>query len=159
MEKRTLNLIMYIFVCVAILIGVPIQLYKGGRDLAAVLLFIGGLIIAIFFGIRWFDKLGGGDTGSKWPPVINTCPDYLTYFKRTVTGQSSTNTTQNTCIDLLGVSKKPAILKPWGGNDIKNPPTDDGFYFNLDIPKQQGVSKIAIMPSCLRSRCIMGRYN
>ena len=89
MEKRTLNLVMYIFVCVAILVGVPVQLYKGGRDLAAVLVFIGGLIIAIFFGIRWFDKLGGGDTGNKWPPVINTCPDYLTYFKRTKTVSGS----------------------------------------------------------------------
>jgi len=49
MEKRTLNLIMYIFVCVAILVGVPIQLYRGGRDLAAVLVFIGALVISIFY--------------------------------------------------------------------------------------------------------------
>jgi len=145
MEKRTLNLLMYIFVCVAILVGVPIQLYRGGRDLVAVLVFIGTLVISIFFGIRWFDKLGGGDTGNKWPPVINTCPDYLTYFKRTNTSASGSTTTKNTCIDLMGVSKKPAILKPWGANSISNPPLDDGFYFNIDFVTKQDITKLEQM--------------
>ena len=145
MEKRTLNLLMYIFVCVAILVGVPIQLYRGGRDLVAVLVFIGTLIISIFFGIRWFDKLGGGDTGNKWPPVINTCPDYLTYFKRTTTSASGSTSTKNTCIDLMGVSKKPAILKPWGANSISNPPLDDGFYFNIDFVTKQDITKLEQM--------------
>ena len=62
---------------------------------------IGFFLILMYFGIRWF--------GSRipelksWPPVINTCPDYLTYV--TISPKPiNERTVTSGCIDTLGVS-------------------------------------------------------
>lgn len=67
---------------------------------------LGAFLVLVYFGIRWF--------GSKvpqltsWPPVINMCPDYLTYVtlpsSTTVNGKSI----KSGCIDMLGVTASSA---------------------------------------------------
>jgi hypothetical protein len=58
---------------------------------------------------------------TEWPPIINTCPDYLVYFK---------NGAQDTCIDLLGINQTGGMLRPWNEDDNpNNPPGDSSKYF------------------------------
>jgi hypothetical protein len=122
-------LILYIFTSIVIGLGGTNYLFKSGRMLTAIIFLVGSIIIFVFYGTRWFQ--GGSALNKKveWPPVVNTCPDYLTYYKRTTAGS-----TQNTCIDMLGVSKKSGVLSPWlTAYTPANPPTSDAYYFNLDV--------------------------
>jgi hypothetical protein len=57
-------------------------------------------IVLIYFGIKWFGSKIPALT--SWPPVINMCPDYLTYItipSATVNGK----VVKAGCIDMLGV--------------------------------------------------------
>jgi hypothetical protein len=40
---------------------------------------VGCLIVLVYFGLRWFGSRI--EKPANWPPVINMCPDYLTYVK------------------------------------------------------------------------------
>lgn len=105
-------------------------LYKSGRLLSAVIFLVGSILIFVFYGTRWFEGASALNKTVEWPPVVNTCPDYLTFYKRSAGG----STTQNTCIDLIGVSKKPGVLSTWGNNyTVDSPPSSDSYYFNLDV--------------------------
>jgi len=58
-------------------------------------------LVLIYFGIRWFGSRIPQLT--SWPPVINTCPDYLSYItipSTTVNGKKITSG----CIDMLGIT-------------------------------------------------------
>ena len=114
--------IAYIFISIAIGLGVPMKLFQSGRMWSAVLFLVLAVFIFIFFGIRWFStsNVVGSYTGS-WPPIINTCPDYLVYFKKG---------NQDTCIDLIGVNRSGGSLAPWSQDDTpKSPPQANNKYF------------------------------
>jgi hypothetical protein len=137
MEKKKMYMLLYVFLAIVIVLGGTIQLFKTERQLTSIMYFVGSLVIVSFFGVRWFDKLDDDTGDMKWPPVINTCPDYLTYYKRTVNGQKV-----DTCIDVLGVSRKPDVLAKWTSqHSAANPPADDKYYFSLVFDKVQGKSK------------------
>ena len=115
------SLIAYIFFCIVVGLGSFMQLLNSGRMLAAILCLILFILIFVFFGLRWFP---GGESvftyKGPWPPLINTCPDYLVYYN---------NNGQDTCIDMLGVSRN-GNLKSWTKDDNpKNPPADSSKYF------------------------------
>jgi len=114
-------LVAYIFFCIVVGLGSFMQLLNSGRLLAAILSLILFILIFVFFGLRWFP--GGNSVFSysgPWPPLINTCPDYLVYFK---------NGEKDTCIDMLGVSRN-GNLKSWNKEDNpRNPPQDPNKYF------------------------------
>ena len=117
-------LIIYIVVVLSICAGGTYKLYGMKQSLSALIFFLGSSIVSIIFGMKWFNENGVfAKTPVSWPPVINTCPDYLTYYKRPIA-----NKTQNTCIDTIGVSTKnfPKM--------VKNPSdeTDDKYFFKLD---------------------------
>ncbi len=136
-------LILYIFLTIIIGIGGTTMLFQSGRVLAALLFFVGSILLFVFYGLRWFegDKASGDTT--PWPPVVNTCPDYLTFFKR----KTSTGKLQNTCIDTMGISKKPGVLAIWpAGTNPENAPLDEKYYFNIDF----GISSI---PDLNTARC------
>ena len=137
------NLILYIFLTIIIGIGGTTTLFQSGRILGALLFLVGAILLFVFYGLRWFEgSKASGDTG-PWPPIVNTCPDYLTFFKRTMANGS----TQNTCIDTLGVSKKAGALTLWpAGTGADSAPTDNKYYFNLDF----GISSI---PDLNQARC------
>ena len=124
-------LLMYIFVCLAIGSGVSMFLMQSGRTISAATFFIGALLIFVFFGLRWFQYSPDPTAAKAWPPVINTCPDYLVFFERNITGSGGQLTTENTCVDPLGVSTKPSALLKWPG---AQPASDRAeYYFSLEF--------------------------
>jgi len=103
--------------------------------ISAIIFFIGSLTLFIVYGIRWFSSTSSLTTApGPWPPVINTCPDYLTYYKRTVGGVD-----KDTCIDRIGVSKDNSLLATFPSSGT---PSDDKYYLDLS-----GVSSEPAMKS------------
>lgn len=133
-----MNFYMVWFIIVAIFIGVfgTQQIQKGGRNITAILFFIGAILVFVFYGIRWFDTAGTAFNPApvQWPPYINTCPDYLTYYKR----EKSPGVQQDTCIDRIGVSRNNS-LKVFPGSGTA--PTDDAYYFDLTTVSQDPVKR------------------
>jgi len=130
----SMNIYEVIFIIASILIGGGGTYYfvSQGQYIATILFLIGSILVLVIYGLLWFGP-SGEYAGKKvpWPPVINTCPDYLTYFKRTVSGSSSPT---DTCVDRTGVSKNGGItVFPPDGNS--NSP--DSCFFVL----KKGASK------------------
>jgi len=114
--------IAYIFLCIVIGLTVAMKLFQSSRSIAGIISLILFIFIFVFYGRRWFknNTVIGQYTGT-WPPIINTCPDYLVYFKRNG---------KDTCVDLLGVNRSGGLLRPWARDDNpENPPADDAKYF------------------------------
>lgn len=130
----------YIVVCLAIAAGGTKKLYDMNQSICAIFFFIGVAIVCYLYGLRWFGTESAifSNTPVKWPPIINTCPDYLTYYKRT----KADGTIQDTCIDLVGISKKctSSALRPFP-KDATTPPTDDFYYFDLTTNGKDEASK------------------
>lgn len=118
----------------AVLIGGTYKIKEYGYNITAIMFAVGGLIIFILFGIKWFSKNSlFSKTPVSWPPMTNTCPDYLIHYSRKVR-----NKIEDTCIDTIGVSKNGALkLFPKG-----TPPLDDKFYFSLNTKSSDPVGKI-----------------
>jgi len=115
--------IAYIFFSILVGLGVPAKLFQTGRRISAIIFLILSIFVFIFFGTRWFTNanVAGSYTGS-WPPIINTCPDYLIYYKKEGKG---------TCVDLIGVNRSNGTLKPWTeSHSATNPPAGNDYYFN-----------------------------
>lgn len=74
------------------------QVYQYYEGLGALLYFVGSLYVCIIYGTRWFGP-GANDSQTSWPPIINTCPDYLSYYQRTKADGSKVDT----CIDTIGI--------------------------------------------------------
>jgi len=121
-----MNIYEIIFIVISILIGGGGVAYFATQQqyVAAALFLIGSIAVLVSYGLRWFGPAGSPtSTTVPWPPVINTCPDYLTYYKRTNGGAVT-----DTCIDRVGVSRNGAItIWPSGGGD----PTNDAYFFTL----------------------------
>jgi hypothetical protein len=76
------------------------QVYATGQ-IRGVIFAIGTSLILLSFGLHWF---GVQNTKVKqWPPVINTCPDYLTFVPN-IASSAGSSTTVPGCVDMLGVS-------------------------------------------------------
>jgi hypothetical protein len=119
------SFIAYIFVCIVLGLGTTMMLMQSARPIAGVICLILFIFIFIFYGRRWFGKNLTGSYSGTWPPIINMCPDYLLYFKRTVGGKPV-----DTCVDLVGVNRSATALRPWiKGDSPENPPADDAKYF------------------------------
>ena len=122
-----LYLILYGLISLATLLGGGATLYRMGMTLGAALFVLGAGFLIVTFGLRWFagEKSLLSDAIVQWPPVMNTCPDFLTYYKRKKTGGSS----EDVCIDTIGVSKNGAMLKPFPTSGPA--PDDDKYFFSL----------------------------
>lgn len=108
------KLIGYVLFCIFIGLNITVQLTKSNRVIAAFLYL--GLVLAVFslFGLRWFGPSGGAEGGIAWPPIMNTCPDYLTYHEISEAGKKMKG-----CIDLVGVSKT-CDFKKWNNTASKS---------------------------------------
>ncbi len=138
------SLVFYILFCIAVGLGGTMGLVRASRVLAAIVFFILAVLIFVFFGLRWF-QYGGGDVTS-WPPVINSCPDYLTMYTRG-TGESAVRS----CVDLVGVSKNGALAKFPNVEQGTQPPSDNKYYFPQNINPS---AKLSDSPQKLCSYCI-----
>jgi len=111
-------------------------LFRSNRTISAFLYLILAVLVLVFFGLRWFQYgTGGKDISGQWPPIVNTCPDYLTYYERTGAG----NTKVKSCIDLIGVSRNSALKKmpPTFPGIV---PTEDAahkYFFDLTGTQQE----------------------
>ena len=94
---------LYVIVSIVFIAGGSFKLYPLGMP-RAVIFAIGAILISGFYGYRWFysDK---SNTTDVWPPVINMCPDYLTYV------EALPSSNRPGCVDMLGVSKNGIIIK------------------------------------------------
>jgi len=80
-------------------------IYSTGQT-RGVIFAIGALIVLVYFGFRWFgSKI---EKPKNWPPIINMCPDYLTYVPE-LPG----------CVDMLGVTTNPAGLQKINPSEMK----------------------------------------
>ncbi len=127
-KKSSFNIyfIIYAILAIAIVFGGTNKMYGENLIIEAVLFFIAASAIFLIYGLRWFgsDKSLLSNAPVSWPPTINTCPDYLTYYNLIVGKES-----YDMCIDMIGVSRKGGItLFP-----ADNPPVDplDKAYFPL----------------------------
>jgi len=96
-------LVLYVIFSIVTLVYGTNKVYATGET-RGVIFAIGTLLVLIYFGLRWFGT-PGSNKPRKWPPVINMCPDYLTYVP-SIPG----------CVDMLGVSKN--------GNLARSMPSD-----------------------------------
>lgn len=134
------NMWMIIYIIGALAVGLTGLTYflSNRQYVAAILFFIGSLSILIMFGMSWFegDAAVFSEKPKQWPPYINTCPDYLTYYKRTKAGQKL-----DTCVDRIGVSKNNKLrLFPADGNVDQN---NDDYFFPLATTNSDASKKIA----------------
>ena len=126
-EKYDINdfdikLIIYVIGCILILTLGTYKIFQYYQMLGAIIFFVGALYVCIIYGIRWFNNNASSST-TTWPPVINTCPDYLTYYERKKNGK-----TVPTCIDTIGVAKKNGLKKfPKDGDSN----SDDDCFFTI----------------------------
>jgi hypothetical protein len=128
----------YITVAILILLGGSMKFMGSGQTLTGVVFFIGAVIIFIVYGLKWFSKQNAifSDTPVSWPTVINTCPDYLVQYGR----QMPDGTQQDSCIDMIGVSKNGA-LKVFPKDGVA--PTNDEYYFSLVTKSTDSVARNA----------------
>lgn len=97
LAKVNWYLVLYILASIVGLVYGTNKVYSTGQ-VRGVLFAIGALIVLVYFGLRWFGSRI--DKPKTWPPVINMCPDYLTYVKGL-----------RGCVDMLGVRKAAAGLE------------------------------------------------
>jgi len=124
----------YIIFVLGVLIGGTYKIKKYELNLTAIIFGIGALVIFIIFGIKWFSKNAlFSKTPVSWPPMSNTCPDYLIYY-----GRKTANGIEDMCIDTIGVSKNGALkLFPKGTE-----PSDNDFYFPLMTKSSDPIGRI-----------------
>jgi len=126
----------FILVAVAVIAGGTYKVNELGMSAGAFLFFAGSLTIFIIYGIRWFAPNSiFAQTPVSWPPTLNSCPDYLTFYGRTLPN----GTKKNACVDMIGVSRNGSLkVFPRGGGP--EPVTDD-YYFSLDTTASDPAGK------------------
>ena len=128
-------LVIYIIVSIGLVTMGTMKLYGMDQTLGAVIYCVGVGIICFVYGLRWFGPNALlSQTPVPWPPTINRCPDYLTYF-----AHKNGAVYEDTCIDLMGVAKSglsvfPSNAPPEGQSDPK-------YYFPLATTSNDPAAK------------------
>jgi hypothetical protein len=132
----------YIIAALFIIGGGTYKLYGMEQTYGAFLFFVGVLYVFVVYGLRWFGSASSlfAQTPVSWPPTINTCPDFLTYYGR----KMPDGTVKDTCIDFIGVSKN-GTLKVFPKDGLSNPPASDNYYFSLTTTSTNAAGKNAAL--------------
>jgi len=109
-------------------------------QMRAITFAIGTFLVLLYFGNRWFGS--SNKKPKNWPPIINMCPDYLTYVP-SLPG----------CVDLLGVTTGSAGItkvNPSEMNSLKLSNSNKVFEFtSADIKAATTASELqAICDRC-----------
>jgi hypothetical protein len=93
-------MILYVIVSAMFLVYGTSNIYSTGQ-IRGIIFGIGAGLVLFYFGLKWFGKVQVKQT--QWPPVINMCPDYLTYLPSIKSTAASTRMVPG-CVDFLGVT-------------------------------------------------------
>ena len=115
------------------------------RQIASVLVFIGGVLALYYYYVKWF--LTGA--GKKWPPYQTMCPDYLTPISPgyDATRGASGNMVNAPkaggvfkCVDFVGVSRNGRLkkIKP---NEVQKALQSDSTSFPINPRESQQALK------------------
>jgi hypothetical protein len=115
-----------------LLLGIGVYVvYKQGKQIEAILLAIIGCLAIFYYWIKFF-RLPPSEANDVWPPFVSTCPDYLT-----LVSPFSTNANEAVCIDFVGVSLKPTIMKK---SDPNKMPRAGDPEFEAHVFRLTGIS-------------------
>jgi len=112
--KMNLYFILYVLISIIVISGSFYFNRSGGRNIASIITPVLYLVVAVFFGMRWFTTSGDAKVNTNlspvWPPPnsLNVCPDFLS-----LRSDTSGATTKYYCIDTLGVSTNPNGIQKW----------------------------------------------
>jgi len=101
LAKVNWYLFAYVISSVVFLVYGTKEVYSTGQ-IRGIIFAIGTFLVLLYFGLRWFGA--SKSTLNNWPPVINTCPDYLTFIPNTIKTASGSTTKVPGCVDMLGVT-------------------------------------------------------
>lgn len=114
------------------------------RTLGAFLYFVGSILILTFYGLRWFTgdalKVTRYENSKSWPPIVNTCPDFLSIYERSIPGSSNK---EKICVDLIGVAEG-GIQKLIDPANV----TNDNYVFKLYMDKKGPDRMKALCQEC-----------
>jgi len=138
MPNFNIYLIVYIIIACFITIYSAYKLNQTGDSVTAFFFFVGATILFVLYGLRWFSKDSSMLSNSpvSWPPTINTCPDYLTYYQLT-----EGSVKYDMCIDMIGVSRNGGVTK--FRNSTSPPVNTDSCYFPLKTASDEPAKKRA----------------
>jgi hypothetical protein len=138
MPNFNIYLIVYIIIACFVTIRYTFSLYQSGEAVTAFFFFIGATTLFVLYGLRWFGKDQSMLSNSpvSWPPTMNTCPDYLTYYQLVENGAK-----YDMCIDMVGVSRNGGITK--FPNSVSPPAHDNSCYFPLKTESDEPEKKRA----------------
>lgn len=130
-----LSFIFFVFINIVIILGMTYRFYGSGEEFGALIILAGFIGAAVFFGLRWFTGKGEMKNGAgPWPPLLNTCPDFLTLH---------TVNNEQVCIDTVGVAKG-GKLKKW------TDPTQTGeeYLFKLYLDQSADARVKSLCDEC-----------
>lgn len=103
------------------------------RPIAAMLIFIGGVVTLYFYYVKWFMIPA---LTPSWPPYQTLCPDYLTPISPGYTTGADGSLAPKSggvikCIDFVGVSKN-GNLKKTEPQNLQSSLNNPSFYVSVD---------------------------
>ena len=118
--------------------------WKMNKQIEAVLLFIIGAAAIFYYWIKWF-KIP--NTDDDWPPYVSPCPDYLT-----LVGPETTGADKPVCMDFVGVSTQPMVLKRTNPKQIPQASDSDfsEFAFIVELPTPEQTQEDYNKTTCLK---------
>jgi hypothetical protein len=135
------NIYLGIYITAAILViaGGTFKFFGKGQQIAALLFLAGSILVFSVYGIRWFGSSNSifSKTPVTWPPMINTCPDYLVYYKR----PKADGTHEDTCVDKLGISRNGSLKVFPGDGNVNN--ANDEYFFSLQTQSSDPTQRLA----------------
>lgn len=99
-----LSFYIYLFLAIASISGGSYYFFKSNSSIAGSIYLLGSIVIAAFFGSRWFLPSGVVSTSGVWPPTINVCPDFMSLVTlRPAAANGATSSLETVCVDTIGV--------------------------------------------------------
>ena len=148
-SKINWQMILYVIISAIFLVYGTNKVYSTGQ-IRGVVFGIGAGLVLVYFGLKWF-----GITPVKqkrWPPVINMCPDFLTYVPNQILSTAGSTTMVPGCVDLLGVTSSSnastAFVKvfPTSISSLDASMTTKVFkYTSLDVKAASSASDLQII--------------
>ena len=133
------KVIAYVLFVIVTTMSALSYLYRSERIVAAVAVFILFVLIFTFYGIRWFKKgtsiTTGNNANGPFPPVINTCPDFLSVMTLNRDGKQ-------VCIDTMGVSRNQTILNTWRQGTTEATAASNHYFTKIYTPGMTDVSEL-----------------